>query len=392
MTIRFVSLLFLAAAAAPSAAILDPGDFLALQAIRKALDDVPGSRFFSSWDFTADPCGFSGVRCAGDRVVALSLGEPRAGSPGLTGRFDPAVGRLTALEELSLAPGRVVGPLPNTLAELTNLQFLGLSRNFLSGAIPPAIGSLVRLRTLDMSFNQFSGSVPHELAAMPSLFNLVLAHNHLSGELPSFSSPALVRLDLKHNNLSGVISALPPSLEYLSLTWNRLSGTVEGILPQLRRLNHLDLSMNQLTGTIPPAVFSLPLNELHLQRNMFSGEVRPEGAVAIPTVDLSYNQLSGPIPPALATAKRLYLNNNRFTGEVPEAFVEKLLNATIQTLYLQHNFLTGMELNPAAEMPMTSSLCLQYNCMVPPPAKMTCPPKAGVAKVRPTSQCVEWSG
>ncbi|CAA6662124.1 unnamed protein product [Spirodela intermedia] len=346
MTVRFVALLFLAAVA-PSAAILDPGDFLALQAIRKALDDVPGSRFFSSWDFTADPCGFSGVRCAGDRVVALSLGEPRAGSPASPAASTPPQSRR---------------PSPSTIAELTNLQFLALSRNFLSGVIPPAMGSLVRLRTLDLSFNQLSGSVPHELAAMPTLSNLVLAHNHLSGELPAFSSPALVRLDLKHNNLNGVISALPPSLEYLSLTWNRLSGTVEWLLPQLRRLNHLDLSVNHLTGPIPPP---------------------PEGAVTIPTVDLSYNQLSGAIPPALATAKRLYLNNNRFTGEVPAAFVEKLLNATIQTLYLQHNFLTGMELSPAAEMPVSSSLCLQYNCMVPPPAKMTCPPKAGSRRSGP---------
>lgn len=72
-----------------AAATLHPVDYLALQAVRRALSDMPGSRFFASWDFTGDPCGFAGVSCSGDgRVVTLALGDPRAGR-GLSGALPP---------------------------------------------------------------------------------------------------------------------------------------------------------------------------------------------------------------------------------------------------------------------------------------------------------------
>ncbi|GMI99107.1 hypothetical protein like AT1G03440 [Hibiscus trionum] len=88
-------------------AILDPVDFLALQCIRKSLHDLPGSNFLASWDFTSDPHNFAGVYCESDRVVALNLGDPRAGSPGLTGRIDSAIGKLSALVELSIVRVRI---------------------------------------------------------------------------------------------------------------------------------------------------------------------------------------------------------------------------------------------------------------------------------------------
>lgn len=373
--------------------ILDPVDFLALQSIRKALDDLPGSNFFASWDFTSDPCNFPGVYCDADKVIALNLGDPRAGSPGLTGRIDQAIGKLSALAELSVVPGRIFGALPQSVSQLKNLRFLAISRNFISGEIPASIGELRSLRTLDLSYNQFAGTIPRSVGTLPALSNVILCHNRLSGPIPPFLSRTLTRLDLKHNALSGSLApgSLPPSLQYLSLSWNRLSGPVDRLLTRLDQLNYLDLSMNQFTGTIPGRIFSFPISNLQLQRNLFSGPVQPVDQVTIPTVDLSYNRLSGQIPPMLSSVQNLYLNNNRLTGHVPGSFVDRLLAANIQVLYLQHNFLTGMEINPAAEIPVSSSLCLQYNCMVPP-VQAPCPLKAGKQKTRPTAQCNEWKG
>ncbi|KAG1326346.1 receptor kinase-like protein Xa21 [Cocos nucifera] len=368
--------------------MLDPGDYLALQSIRKYLSDVPGSTFFARWDFTGDPCTFPGVLCSRDRVVALALGDPRAGSPGLAGRLSPALGRLSALAELSLVPGRVAGPIPTSLSLCRSLRFLALSRNFLSGSVPPSLASLRGLRTLDLSFNILSGQIPPAIAAIPALSNLVLCRNRLSGRIPPFplSSP-LLRLDLKWNSLSGVVPALPPSLRYLSLASNRLSGPVDRVLPRLARLNYLDLSMNQLSGPIPGQIFFFPISSLQLQRNDFSGPVRPVGSMpAGATVDLSYNRLSGTVPAALAAAERLYLNNNGFSGNVPAPFVDRVVAGAIRVLYLQHNYLTGFRISPAATIPARTSLCLQYNCMVPP-VDTPCPVKAGRRKTRPASQC-----
>ncbi|XP_050203686.1 LRR receptor-like serine/threonine-protein kinase ER1 [Mercurialis annua] len=374
-------------------AILDPMDFLALQSIRKSLDDMPGSGFFSSWDFTSDPCNFAGVYCDGDKVIALNLGDPRAGSPGLTGRLDPAIGKLSALAELSIVPGRIIGALPQSLSQLKNLRFLAISRNFLSGEIPATLGQLRSLKTLDLSYNQLTGAIPHPIGTIPELSNVILCHNRLSGSVPPFLSQTLTRLDLKHNDLSGSLSpySVPPSVQYLSLSWNRLSGPVDQLLNRLDKLNYLDLSMNQFSGGIPGRVFTYPLSNLQLQRNLFWGPVQPSDQVKIGSVDLSYNRLSGRISPMFSTVQNLYLNNNRFTGQVPGSFVDRLMAASIQILYLQHNYLTGIEINPTAELPLSSSLCLQYNCMVPP-VQTPCPLKAGKQKTRPTTQCSEWKG
>ncbi|CAI9107942.1 OLC1v1007428C1 [Oldenlandia corymbosa var. corymbosa] len=374
-------------------AILDPIDFLALQSIRKSLSDLPGSNYFASWDFTSDPCNFAGVYCDEDKVIALNLGDPRAGSPGLTGRLDPAIGKLSALAEFTVVPGRIIGPLPESLSQLKNLRFLAVSRNFISGQIPATLGELQRLQTLDLSFNQLSGSIPWSVGALPALSNVILCHNRLSGQVPPFASQTLTRLDLKHNELSGSFSptSLPPSLQYLSLSWNQFSGPVDLLLTRLTRLNYLDLSLNHFSGCIPGVVFSFPITNLQLQRNYFSGRVEPVDQVAIPTVDLSYNRLSGEISPLFATVQNLYLNNNRFMGQVPSSLVDRLLSASIQILYLQHNYLTGIDINPTADIPLSSSLCLQYNCMVLP-VQTPCPLKAGKQKTRPTDQCIEWKG
>ncbi|CAE5956424.1 unnamed protein product [Arabidopsis arenosa] len=374
-------------------AILDPVDFLALQAIRKSLDDLPGSKFFESWDFTSDPCGFAGVYCDGDKVISLNLGDPRAGSPGLSGRIDPAIGKLSALTELSIVPGRIMGALPATISQLKDLRFLAISRNFISGEIPASIGEVRGLRTLDLSYNQLTGTISPSIGSLPELSNLILCHNHLTGSIPPFLSQTLTRIDLKRNSLTGSISpaSLPPSLQYLSLAWNQLTGPVDHVLLRLNQLNYLDLSLNRFTGTIPGRIFAFPITNLQLQRNFFYGLIQPANQVTIPTVDLSYNRFSGGISPLLSSVENLYLNSNRFTGEVPASFVERLLSASIQTLYLQHNFLTGIQISPAAEIPVSSSLCLQYNCMVPP-LQTPCPLKAGPQKTRPTTQCSEWRG
>ncbi|XP_052186242.1 DNA damage-repair/toleration protein DRT100-like [Diospyros lotus] len=377
----------------PAFAILDPVDFLALQTIRRGLDDLPGSDFFSSWDFTSEPCNFAGVYCDGDKVIALNLGEPTAGSPGLTGRIDPAIGRLSALAEFTVIPGRIFGVLPDSMSQLANLRFVGISKNFISGQIPANLGKLRGLQTLDLSYNQLTGSIPWSIGALPALSNVILCHNRLSGPVPTFASQTLTRLDLKHNNLSGPLNpaSLPPSLEYLSLSWNLLDGPVDQLLSRLNRLNYLDLSLNRFTGGIPGCLFSFPISSLQLQRNSFSGPIQPGDQVAIPTVDLSYNRLSGQISPMLSTVQNLYLNNNRFTGQVPVSLVDRLLAANIQTLYLQHNFLSGIEIDPTAEIPVSSSLCLQYNCMVPP-VHAPCPWKAGLQVTRPAAQCTHSAG
>lgn len=370
---------------------LNGNDAAVLKAVQSWLQDVPGTSvsFFASWDFKEDPCSFDGVLCdivdGEERVAALNLGVASGSSAGLRGRLHPAIGSLSALVQLSLSPGKVSGPIPPTIQELTNLQNLGLSHNLLTGVIPAGLSKLMEVTTLDLSFNRISGSVPAELASLLSLSMLNLAHNRLSGILPSFASSALEHLDIKRNGLSGPVPSLPRTLTYLSLSNNQLTGSLNALI-SLDSLANVDLSRNQLTGSIPPALFKAPLSSLLLQRNLLTGAVMPPELVTISTVDLSYNQLSGVISPFFAFVENLYLNNNQLVGAVPQEFIDQLLSSSIQTLYLQHNFLTNFPLNPTEVLPLTASLCIQYNCMLPP-IESPCPPNAGTARTRPTSQC-----
>jgi hypothetical protein len=378
-----------AAAAAGAEATLHPVDYLALQAVRRALNDLPGSRFFASWDFTADPCGFAGVSCSPDgstRVVSLALGDPRAGAPGLSGAFpSAAVSKLSALASLSLVPGRVTGALSPAVAALPALRFLALSGNLLSGDLPPAFAP--GLRTIDLSKNAFTGRIPPSLLQLRELRTLVLSHNALSGEIPrSVVRAPLVHLDLRSNRLSGGVPQLPGTLVYLSLAGNRLSGQVGAVLRRLPRLSFLDLGRNWFSGEVPGEIFAFRISYLQLRKNAFSGELRPAGRVAAgATVDLSHNALSGRVPPELATASAVYLNGNRFAGEVPREVAAAAEDGRMRVLFLQDNFLTGITVGG---VPASAAVCAHWNCVAPPPAVVAaCPAKGGRGRRRPQAQC-----
>ena len=128
----------------------------------------------------------------------------------------------------------------------------------------------------------------------------------------------------------------------LDLSDNQLTGTIPEALGQLNNLRALDLSDNQLTGTIPEALGQLDsLQTLNLARNALTGTI-PEALGQLNNLralDLSDNQLTGTIPEALGqldSLQTLNLARNALTGTIPEALGQ--LNN------LEHLFLVGNEL------------------------------------------------
>ncbi|XP_043700467.1 LRR receptor-like serine/threonine-protein kinase ERECTA [Telopea speciosissima] len=382
---------------------ISAADLAALHDIRNSLRDLPHSDFFSTWDFAApNPCStFTGLLCSPDpsatatpllRVTSLTLGTGLAGSPGLVGSLTPALSNLTALTQIVLYSGFVSGSIPPQLGTLKNLRVISLTNNRLSGPIPCSLSTLPNLHTLDLSGNQLGGPVPASLTRLPSLKVLILASNHLSGELPNVTTQ-LLHLDLKNNRFSGLLPSMPLSLRYLSLCKNEMWGPLN-VLVRLSELVYLDLSMNSFSGSIPESLFRPTLSSLLLQRNNLSGGVPRtladdatlygEGSI----VDLSHNILSGELSPVLAGVEILFLNSNRLIGIVPDEYVRSVSVGSMKTLYLQHNYLSGFPLEPGSPpLPDSASLCLSYNCMVPPIGTMTCPANAGGLFSRPAYQC-----
>ncbi|KAF6136639.1 hypothetical protein GIB67_011760 [Kingdonia uniflora] len=387
----------------PSPPKLNPIDFAALFSIKSTLSDLPGSNFFASWDFLSPhPCStFSGITCSFEsdslRVDTLTLGTGLVNSSGLTGSLSNSITNLTSLTQLVLYSGIVTGSIPSQIGELTHLRVISLTNNRLSGGIPISITMLRDLHTLDLSYNELSGSVPPSLTSLPSLKVLVLESNRFLGEFPAVLTQ-LLHLDLRNNGFSGELMLLPLSIRYLSVSQNQMWGPLNNLFSlSSSELVYLDLSMNHFNGTIPQYFFTNPnLSTMLLQRNNLTGGIvslvdfRHYGEGS--TVDLSHNFLSGELSVALAGVENVFLNNNRFTGVVPTEYVKSLSAGSMKTLYVQHNYLTGISTEADGLLLSGSiSICISYNCMVPGVADNGgCPVSAGGLLSRPASQCIEF--
>ena len=130
----------------------------------------------------------------------------------------------------------------------------------------------------------------------------------------------------------------------LNLSTNQLIGTIPPELGNLANLQSLDLWGNQLSGGIPPSLGSLAnLQGLVLGSNKLTGPIPLElGSLAnLQSLDLSYNQLTGTIPASLAglsNLRQLYLGDNQLTGPVP-SWLGSLTH--LEELSLSQNQLTG---------------------------------------------------
>ncbi|KAJ0978478.1 hypothetical protein J5N97_013952 [Dioscorea zingiberensis] len=170
---------------------------------------VPHSRKLNWRNDTPVCTSWVGITCAADRsrVVALRL---------------PGIG--------------LIGPIPpNTLGKLDALQLLSLRSNRLMGSLPP------------------------DVLSIPSLHNLYLQHNNLSGKIPTSLSSGLTFLDLSYNTFIGEIPIAVRNLTQLS-TLNLQNNSLTGSIPDLRfsRLKHLNLSYNNLSGSIPFSLQKFP--------------------------------------------------------------------------------------------------------------------------------------
>ena len=112
-------------------------------------------------------------------------------------------------------------------------------------------------------------------------------------------------------------------LTVLDLSMNDLNGTIPAKLGDLSALTVLDLSMNDLNGTIPAKLGDLSaLTELNLHSNQLTGSIPADlGSLrALKVLDLHSNQLTGIIPTeleSLSALTKLYLHDTDWTGTYP---------------------------------------------------------------------------
>ncbi|XP_059633800.1 receptor-like protein EIX2 [Cornus florida] len=278
-----------------------------------------------------------------------------------------------SIVSLSLRGNYLVGELPDSIGILENLQNLYLSGNFFWGSIPKSIGNLSNLQKLDISSNQMNGTIPESFGQLSKLIDLNLNWNSWEGviitdaHLINLTGLKYFQIDtykfrsvifnvtyewippfkLKHLDLKNCLVGprfpmwlqLQSELSYLSLTNVGIADTIPGewFSKLSSRVTYLDLSSNQIKGTLP----------IHLEYPKLG------------SMDLSNNHFEGPLPSWSTNASVLSLNNNSFSGPIPSNIGE--LMPQLQVLHLFQNPLGGTIPLSLCKMEMLKSLVLRTN-------------------------------
>ncbi|XP_011014920.1 PREDICTED: probable LRR receptor-like serine/threonine-protein kinase At1g53430, partial [Populus euphratica] len=155
------------------------------------------------------------------------------------------------------------------------------------------------------------------------------SREYLTGQINAAALTSLdylEKIDLSNNQLHGSIPVTMGSLSslyYIDLSTNFFKGSIPSSLVNLLSLQYLDLSANFLSGSIPLSLGNLSsLQVLDLRNNMLSGQIPKElgNLSTLIYMALGFNELTGQLPPELGrlrSLKVLGLSSNNLSGELP---------------------------------------------------------------------------
>ncbi|XP_039069291.1 LRR receptor-like serine/threonine-protein kinase RPK2 [Hibiscus syriacus] len=227
------------------------------------------------------------------------------------------------------------GVIPNELGQLHELEILDVSRNKLSGLILAELGNCVRLSVLVLS----------------NLFDHVLSEQSSSEEL-SFRLP-LATTD-EHNRFQGSIPMTITTLPKLRMLWvprNNFSGEIFGVFNGCKKLQHLDLSSNRLTGQLDVKLPVPCVSLFDISGNLMSGSIPGFnhslamllpffGSKAVLVHSFGRNNFSGSLP-------RLPIASTRMEDQIDYACLAggNKLTGSVRSLFGNCNKLHGMIAN-----------------------------------------------
>ncbi|XP_033136751.1 receptor-like protein 1 isoform X2 [Brassica rapa] len=275
------------------------------------------------------------------------------------------------LEVMDISHNSFSGPIPKNV-NFPSLRELRLQNNEFTGSVPGNIFNAAALEVLDLRNNNFSGIVLNTVDEASKLRVLLLRNNsfqtHISEKICQLSEVGL--LDLSHNRFKGVIPSCFANMSFGAEGYERVTSlvavfdlsyitflrncqyashlnlddsvrngyqakpaTIVDFLTKrryeayqgdiLRYMHGLDLSSNELSGSIPDEIGDLQnIRSLNLSSNRLRGSI-PDSISklkGLESLDVSNNKLSGSIPPLLADLNSLGyfdVSFNNFSGEIP---------------------------------------------------------------------------
>ncbi|KAE9452957.1 hypothetical protein C3L33_15131, partial [Rhododendron williamsianum] len=300
------------------------------------------------------------------------------GTNNLVGKIPSWFMNLTQLTLVDLAGNHFHGTIPSSITQLKRLDYLSLYSNCFTGIVEldmfmklPNLVSLLlggnKLTVLNK--NTTNGTLPKldildlascNLVEFPSILRfqdelqaLHIKNNIIRGEIPIWmwnsskgtmeyvdfgqnfltgfeQQPAvipwrfLIVFNLGSNKLQGSLPVPPPSTVIYNVRENALTGAIPPLMCHKNSLRMLDLSNNNLNGTIPPCLASSSedLLMLNLSGNSFQGSIPSTFTMncQLLMIDLGQNQLQGPVPRSLANCAMLeclVLQNNQIEDTFP---------------------------------------------------------------------------
>ncbi|CAI9284247.1 unnamed protein product [Lactuca saligna] len=163
----------------------------------------------------------------------------------------------------------------------STLTYIDLSNNKLLGIIPEAFGMFKNLQTLDLTNNGLQGGIPVSFGNFGNIRELFLSGNNLNQDLSGLfdnlsgfgPERSLQVLDLSYNQLSGSLPDFTKftSLKELYLEQNQLNGSFPRKFEKISDLLILDLADNRINGFLPNLSVFASLRELYFERNLLNG-------------------------------------------------------------------------------------------------------------------------
>ncbi|PRP86123.1 hypothetical protein PROFUN_03110 [Planoprotostelium fungivorum] len=304
--------------------------------------------------FDIDGCAFQGnfTDMVGSEIMLPNLAIFNVGSNGFYGPL-PDLRHIEGLQWYYTFSNSFDGGFPEWATSLTNLSRISIDANLLTGPIPASISQMKKLEECTLSVNNFNGEIP------------------VNTTLFIISPPRCVGSNAASKSALPILKQIPPSvyrsvkLEYLQLSVNQLTGSISPEIRNLKYLQSFNVNSNLLNGSIPDELYNCTnLVQLLLDTNQFSGEIsdglsrltqlksltlghnRFSGSLpdafrtmkSLQSIDFSFNNFSGPFPSSLSAVPGLIYvkaNDNELSGPIPP------LSSSVLRLQIQRNRLNG---------------------------------------------------
>ncbi|XP_016648480.1 PREDICTED: leucine-rich repeat receptor-like serine/threonine-protein kinase BAM2 isoform X2 [Prunus mume] len=318
-----------------------------------------------------------------------------------SGHFPSELAGLKSLEHLDLSHNFLKGKIPKLIGNFCNLKFLSLEDNTLDGGIQELLSGFSnctnnRLESLDLSSNEFVTELPASLGVLTNLQHLHLEGNNMYGSIPeSFGQLSeLVDLGLSQNSWKGIVTEthlmnltrlrhldvstdqpmslifsvayewVPPFKLYtIDITNCRVGPAFSVWLQWQTELSDVTLHNTGVSDSIPEEWFlklSSKLQHMDLSYNQIHGRLPFQFKCPyLYHIDLSHNHFEGPLPLLSSNASILDFQSNLLSGPIPLDFGQ--LMPKLEILYLSENHLNGAIPASLCNMQNLSMLSLRRN-------------------------------